>query len=356
MDGSAPPYAHLMRMTDSVGLAEHCQGTRPRWELGYCVDDVARALVVIVRDPAPGAGAGSLTERYLAFILDAVSDDGQVHNRRAVQGGWTDRPGLGDWWGRCLWALGTVVGRGVDPTGRSLTAFDLAARRRSPHLRAMAYAGLGAAAVLDRYPGHGAARLLLADAARAVDRVADFHPFDDTWPWPEPRLRYANAVLPEVLLAAAVALGDMTWRTHGLAVLEWLFATETVQAEGDSRLSVTPVKGWSSGEARPGLDQQPIEAAALAEAAARAWSVTGEHRWREAVLLCEDWFDGRNDLGVTLADPVSGGCCDGLTRHGRNENQGAESTLALLATRQLALRVGGRSGRRMVPDIDGAAT
>ena len=84
MDGSAPPYAHLMRMTDSVGLAEHCQGTRPRWELGYCVDDVARALVVIVRDPAPGAGAGSLTERYLAIILDAVSDDGQVHNQIVV--------------------------------------------------------------------------------------------------------------------------------------------------------------------------------------------------------------------------------------------------------------------------------
>jgi hypothetical protein len=220
----------------------------------------------------------------------------------------------------------------------------------------MAYAGLGAGAVLERYPGHGAARLLVADAARAVDPVADSHALDNRWPWPEPRLRYANAVLPEVLLAAAVALGDMTLRAHGLALLEWLLATETVQAEGQSRLSVTPVGGWAPGETRPALDQQPIEAAALAEAAARAWSLTGEQRWREAVLLCEDWFDGRNDLGVTLADPVSGGCCDGLTRHGRNENQGAESTLALLATRQLARRVGSRSGRRMVPDIDGTAT
>jgi hypothetical protein len=35
---------------------------------------------------------------------------------------------------------------------------------------------------------------------------------------------------------------------------------------------------------------------------------------------------------------VSGGGYDGLERLGRNENQGAESTLALLSTFQLARR------------------
>jgi hypothetical protein len=33
---------------------------------------------------------------------------------------------------------------------------------------------------------------------------------------------------------------------------------------------------------------------------------------------------------------VSGGGCDGLERYGRNENQGAESTLALVSTLQHA--------------------
>ncbi|MEN9307806.1 MAG: hypothetical protein RL173_1738, partial [Fibrobacterota bacterium] len=41
-----------------------------------------------------------------------------------------------------------------------------------------------------------------------------------------------------------------------------------------------------------------------------------------------EWFLGRNDLGIPLYDPNSGGCGDGLHRDRTNENQGAESTLA----------------------------
>jgi len=37
---------------------------------------------------------------------------------------------------------------------------------------------------------------------------------------------------------------------------------------------------------------------------------------------------------MPLYDPVSGDGCDGLERFGRNENQGAESTLAALSTLQ----------------------
>ena len=325
-------YAHLLRMTDSVGLAEHCRGTEPRWELGYCVDDVARALVVLTRDPAPTGEAPALADLYRRFLLDAVTQDGLVHNRRAWQGGWTDEPSWDDCWGRCLWALGTVISRGTDPSGQSLRAFDVAARRRSPHLRSMGYAGLGAAEVLDRYPRHRVARELLTDAATCIDEPVT----TPDWPWPEPRLRYANAVLPETLLAAGTVLREATWRRRGLDLLGWLVDVETASVDRSGHLSPTPVAGWTMGDPRPGFDQQPIEAGAIAEACARAWSVTGDPRWRAGVLLAAAWFEGRNDLGVSLVDPVSGGCHDGLTPDGRNGNQGAESTLAFLRARQLA--------------------
>ena len=42
------------------------------------------------------------------------------------------------------------------------------------------------------------------------------------------------------------------------------------------------------------------------------------------------WFHGRNDLGVALADPETGGCRDGLHPDRANENRGAESVLAYL--------------------------
>jgi hypothetical protein len=57
------------------------------------------------------------------------------------------------------------------------------------------------------------------------------------------------------------------------------------------------------------------------------------------VEVCAAWFFGRNDTGVSLYDPLTGGCCDGLEASGRNENQGAESTLAMISTVQHATRL-----------------
>ena len=45
-----------------------------------------------------------------------------------------------------------------------------------------------------------------------------------------------------------------------------------------------------------------------------------------------------------MFDAETGGCFDGLERAGVNENQGAESTIALVATLQHAERLDGPSG------------
>ena len=50
------------------------------------------------------------------------------------------------------------------------------------------------------------------------------------------------------------------------------------------------------------------------------------------------WFEGLNDTGVRMFDPETGGGFDGLEPAGVNENQGAESTIALIATLQDARR------------------
>ena len=76
------------------------------------------------------------------------------------------------------------------------------------------------------------------------------------------------------------------------------------------------------------------EVAALADACARALAITGDPRWQSGLDRCRAWFLGANDTGVMLLDVVSGGGFDGLMQHGRNENQGAESTLALISTLQ----------------------
>jgi hypothetical protein len=387
-DGTPLDLRHLLRMSDEVGLFEHADGAIPRREHGYCVDDVSRGLLLLCREPFPSEAVVELAGRYLTFLAHAQGADGGFHNRLGYDRCWHDEPGTGDWWGRALWGLGTAVAGSPAPWIReaALRFFERGAHLRSGHLRSMAFAALGAIEVLTADPAHQAARVLLADtvlaigaaqssvAQRGAARIGtsqadapklgaqrnglrptdprptdlnptdlpstDLHPTDlpsaaPEWPWPQDRLDYANAVLPEVLIRAGRLLGDEAALARGLDLLDWLLAVES----NDGHLSPAPVGGAGPGDRRPGYDQQPIEIAALADACATAFSVTGDPRWAAEVRRTAAWFGGDNDAHTVMYDPVTGGGYDGLTEAGRNGNQGAESTLALLTTLQVDRRL-----------------
>jgi hypothetical protein len=322
------PFEHLDRMTDGHGLFEHAAGTTPRPEHGYCVDDNARLLVVVAREPDRGV-ARRLGGRALEFVTGAQDPEGRFRNRMDVTGRWTDEPTTEDCWGRALWGLAvTACGHGdANVRRRARDAFDSGARQRSPFPRAMAFAALGAADVLLDDPRHTLARDLLVDATAYIGPVPA-----GRWAWPEPRLCYANASLAEALIAAGSALGDRIVLDRGLAMLGWLLELETVRGH----LSVTGCAGRGPDEDRPQFDQQPIEVAAMADACWRAHTVTGDRRWSRGVLAAAAWFDGVNDTGAVMHDTESGGGFDGLHRVGVNTNQGAESTLAFVSTMQRA--------------------
>jgi hypothetical protein len=192
----------------------------------------------------------------------------------------------------------------------------------------MAFAGLGAAEVLRAYPADDDAADLLRAAAAAVGAPGA----DPRWEWPHQRLTYANAALAEVVILAGHLDGDGPMLTAGLRMLGWL---RDVQVVG-GRLSVLPARGWQHGGPRLRHDQQPIEVAALADASITASAVTGDPDWDVVVRQAIGWFLGDNDIGAAMWDPATGGGYDGLTLHGPNLNQGAESTLALISTMQHA--------------------
>jgi hypothetical protein len=192
----------------------------------------------------------------------------------------------------------------------------------------MAFAALGAAELLAVEPSHRRARSLLADAATVIGQARP----DPEWPWPESRLSYANAVVPEALLAIGSSLDRTELIDDGLLLLEWLIAGQT----NDGHLSFVPVGGAARGDVGPRFDQQPIEAAALADACARALEVTHAPVWSERLQRVVDWFLGDNDAGTAMFDPVTGGGYDGLGPDGPNLNEGTESTLALISTLQHA--------------------
>ena len=78
------------------------------------------------------------------------------------------------------------------------------------------------------------------------------------------------------------------------------------------------------------FDQQPVEAQAMVSACLEAYRTTGDEYWRKEARRAFEWFLGRNDLNLSLYDPTTGGCRDGLHPDRMNQNQGAESTLAFL--------------------------
>ncbi|WP_109208901.1 MULTISPECIES: glycosyltransferase [Microbacterium] len=335
---SAPlPLAHLAALTDDRGIFEHASRASPRREHGYCLDDAARALIVTVREDGSTI-AGRLTETYLTFVDHAVVPDGRARNRMDIDGRWRDAPARGDWWGRALHGLAVAATMSGDEhvRRRAHAVFERAARASGPglSLRTAAFAALGAAAVLEADPRSAAARRVLDDARPVL--TAPAHP---GWCWPEDRLHYANGSLPDALLAAGTARGERDLIRRGLELLDFLLARET----RDGHLSPTPVGGRGPFDAAPAFDQQPLEAAAIADAALRARTVTGQERWQREVRRAWAWFEGDNDVGVALFDPVTGAGYDGLTPTGRNDNRGAESTISALATLQRARVLEGAS-------------
>ncbi len=325
---NAPSFDHLLRLSDNVGIFEHADHTTPRKEHGYCVDDVARLLIVLAREPELDKELRELEHTALRFLADAQAVDGKIRNRRRSNGRWHGPHGVADCWGRSVWAFGTAANRSRHGGVRqaALAYFGHGARQRSPYLRSMVFATLGAVEVLTSDPHNYLARRLTVDGAEAIGRPAP----DPLWPWPEPRLSYANAAVAEALLAAGGVLERPDLIDDGLQLLRWLLERETI----DGHLSTTPVGGSGPGDTGPAFDQQPIEAAAMADACHRAYLVTADSDWLTGIRLAAGWFAGENDARTPMFDPHSAGGYDGLHPGGPNLNQGAESTLALLSTLQ----------------------
>jgi len=264
---------------------------------------------------------------YLRFLEDAVTPNGTVHNRMAISGVWLDAPGTDDMWGRAIEGLGAAARRASSALhNRAFTAFLVAAQSRSVDVRASAFAAVGAADVLSVRPDSETARDLLMDCLDRLPRgVGEY------WQWPESRLRYANATLCQALIVGGEALDDVDTLNQGLTHLAVLLGLETGPY---GHLSLAGTKGRGPDDQGALWDQQPIEAAAIADACLEAVRITGDPRWATGVSQAWAWFTGDNDSGTAMYDPSDGAGYDGLERDGRNENCGAESTLAALSTLQ----------------------
>jgi hypothetical protein len=326
---------HLRRMTDDTGMLQHALFTVPNYQEGYCIDDNARALIVsIYLEELGHAAAFELASRYMAFIAHAFNTEtGRFRNFMSYGRDWLEEGGSDDSHGRTLWALGTVLGRSNAPALQRIAgwlfeqALPTILDTTSP--RAWAFAILGIQEYLRRFDGDrraGQARDELAGRLLALYRARR----TDDWRWFEEVLSYSNAVLPQAMLMCGQWLPNHEMTEIGLESLNWLADLQRSAPTGGHFVPIGSNGFYRRGGERARFDQQPIEARAMVSACLEAHRSTGDDRWRKEVRRAFEWFLGRNDLGLALYDPITGGCSDGLHPDRLNLNQGAESTLAFL--------------------------
>lgn len=325
-----PGLSAVIAMSDATGMLQHSVGVVPDRRHGYCLDDNARALMLmnVAQGLAP-AERMKWSSAYAAFIQFAWNPDrGRFRNFMNFDRTWCEDEGSEDSNGRALWSLGHTFEHAPDAGYRewALRLYEevvpSVATVEAP--RANAFAMLGASAVLRCDPDHAASRALLAHGGDLLMRVLGQGRRPD-WGWFEAVLGYDNPRLSQALIEAGMALGREDWTAAGLETLAWI-CRQQVSAKGQFR----PIGSESFHKPHSYLpfDQQPLEAQAAIEAAQAAWRATRDPVWTEHALTAWRWFFGGNDRGVVLADIATGRCRDGVTPRGVNLNTGAESILA----------------------------
>jgi glycosyltransferase involved in cell wall biosynthesis len=352
---------HLSLMTDQTGMLQHGLFSVPRYDDGYCLDDNARALLLTVLLEDQGTDDAklvrALASRYLAFVSHAFDGEaGRFRNFMSYSRRWLEARGSEDSHGRALWALGTVVGRSVDPGRQSLggrlfhAALPAVSGFTSP--RAWAFALLGIDEYLRAFEGDsnvGAVRTTLA--ARLLDLFRKVNTHD--WPWFEDRVTYCSARLSQALLVSGSRMGNAEMTAAGARSLEWL---AEVQCSEDGYFAPIGSNGfYERGGRKASFDQQPVEAYAMVSACLEAERVSGDARWAVRAKRAFSWFLGQNHLQRSVYDATTGGCRDGLHADRPNENQGAESTLSFLLA-LLERRASDRSGTELERGHDAAIT
>ena len=327
---------HVQAMTDDTGLLQHARFSIPRYDDGYCLDDNARALLLMTlledADTGEVAAVRGPAARYLAFVSHAFDrSSGRFRNFLSYARQWLEPCGSEDSHGRALWALGAVVGRAGDPGRHSLAgdlfhaALPAVTTFTSP--RAWAYALLGIEEYLRAFEGDSTVEAVRAELAQRLFGLLQ-RTSKEQWPWFEDSLTYCNARLPQALFVSGSRMQRADMVDAGVHSLRWLMSLQT-SADGD--FSAIGSDGfYRRGGTPAAFDQQPVEAGATTSACLEAYRVTGDVSWLDHARSAFDWFLGQNRLQQWLYDASTGGCRDGLHPDRVNQNQGAEATLAFL--------------------------
>jgi len=330
---------HLKNCTTPIGLIQFCKAEQPLLESGYTLDDNARALIGLVEYYAlqPEHSLLKNIGIHFDFIERMQLASGRFINYLDYQEQPTAQntnENLDDANGRAIWALGTMAAlqHMFDPFYLIRIQFlvhssmEMLQKLESPRALAFAIKGL---VKYNEVVKDESIRELIGSMAKKLENLYQRH-HHETHHWFEPKLTYANAVLPEALFLAAQLTDNINQQKTANQSFRYLLNL----LFDDNQFKVISNQTWYAPGQKLSFDgQQPIDVSYTILALSTFYQITKLNAYLLKMKTAFDWYLGNNTLNQIVYNPISGGCLDGLEANEVNINQGAESTVTYLMAR-----------------------
>ena len=330
---------HFKKMTTPFGMIQFAKVNHPDHDSGYTIDDNARAMVAMCMHHELSGDKKDLAriKIYLDFIAHCQQPDGSFLNYVNIDKAFTaqnQEVNLDDSNGRAIWALGYLISRHKILPEALVHLAETIVGQALNHLetvhstRSMAFAIKGLYYCLCKTPSPKHQQLLETLADRLVQMYR--HEAEYGWNWYESYLTYGNSILPEALLCAFLATGNVDYKDIAAQSFDFLLRHTFTEAG----IKVIPNRGWmQKGEEKAHYGEQPIDVAYTILALQHFYQVNNNESYRKKMEIAFNWFLGHNHLHQIIYNPCTGGCYDGLEETQVNLNQGAESTVSYLMAR-----------------------
>ena len=273
-----PPFSltHINRLTDDTGIIQHAKFGIPNLKEGYCLDDNARALLMVLMAyrQMKNMRALELSPVYLSYIHYMQNSNGTFRNFMSFSRNFLDEVGSEDSFGRTIWALGYLLGNAPNDayyqTGK-LVFFNASPNfEKLKSIRGIANAMIGISYYLKSNPSDDA----MTERLRNLANILIKHYLENEtpdWKWFESLLAYDNGILPLALLHSAEILHDDKITKTAISSMDFL----TGHTLKDNYLSIIGNEKWYSREGeRSVFAQQPIDAMAMVLMYHQAFHVT----------------------------------------------------------------------------------
>lgn len=332
---------HIKHLTKDRGIMRFSNFDIADIDSGYSMNDNARALIALAQyyDLTNKPSELKLINTYLDNIIYCQKPDGSFINDVDKDGSIYIRNNnekLDDTNGMAIWALGFLLS--YDKFNNlTIDKAETCMQRALTHVenihspRAMAFVIKG----LFYYNLEKDDKKITALIKVLADRLLEYFNkvADKNWHWFEEYLTYTNALLPEAMLYAWKATGNISYHIIAKATFDFLLS----KIFKDGRINVTTNDRWihKTKKSHEDYNEQPINVAYTILAIDLFYSELGEPQYLTKLNIAFDWFLGMNHLNQLVYNPATGGCSDSLGKEGVNLNQGAESTTSYFLARMI---------------------